>query len=1020
MINTIDYNKNTFMNNSEINYILKSKKENIVFCNEIILYFLNQDYKIRSNLLYELSQHIELLYDYYVITSDDRIKIVTMANNTLNELNKYYNKISDTIYKKNNKVIESNNSEEELNNNKQLKPSNSINWLNNKNLKQGIQIFEILRRTKTTNIFNKGLEFFDYKEIDNLIKHCYHLIGSNKLENILYIHNFDIAHLKSNDRIVYDILNLIARPINCKYIISKRIDKKILHFEFLENNICDEKYDLLLGNLYKIKIRSKDFKYLLEIDCFIINECLNTIVRTSSICNNYIYNKKQEIVNYINKKCSFNVMFKRSYIKNLNITDLLLTNIDNNFKKKMIDDYAFFIRCSSLNFKNIMIEFLQSPLKVKFNMIKILLHGNPMNINVAALLYGITKDQKDAVDNMSKPTLVSDLIFRSLKYSQQNKLKKSNSLINQELEKLKNIIPEDIDLKKQILMNKNMPTYVKKLALNRLEELKSSNSEHYKHQTYIRKLIDFPWIDPNNDDDIFSIVKNDFNECKKFIDNAKNKMNEYVYGHNKCKETIIELIGKWISNPNSSGKSIGLLGPPGVGKTLFAKALGQILNVPFSQINLGGVDDASLLTGHSFTYSSAQNGLIIDNIIKGGSPRCILFFDEIDKTGIKHGVNEIMNVLIHLTDPNSNDKFNDKFFQEVTFPLNKVLFVFSYNDADKVDKILLDRLEQITVDAYTTVDKLEIFKNHLIQEVCKDIDMDNNILYFPDEVIVHIIDNYTHEAGVRSLKRKLEKLMNKINLDKLYQSGLFKNNNYDHDNKINITIDLVDKYLEKSSLNPKRIFHTPQVGVVNGMYAVSSGPGGILPILIYKHFTGSDNFKLRFTGQQKDIMKESIKFAFTTAMNLIKDNYIEVFLKKYSKGLHIHTPDGSTPKDGPSAGSAFTTAFISVILNKKIKNDISMTGEIETDGYITAIGGLECKLLGAKKAGVKLVFIPKENEIDYNKIIDKNKNLIDNNFKVMIVEHIREILDYALIDDAGDNNKDKTYNKTFNNNIFIK
>ena len=276
----------------------------------------------------------------------------------------------------------------------------------------------------------------------------------------------------------------------------------------------------------------------------------------------------------------------------------------------------------------------------------------------------------------------------------------------------------------------------------------------------------------------------------------------------------------------------------------------------------------------SFTYSSAQNGLIIDNIIQGGSPRCVMFFDEIDKTGIKHGVNEIMNVLIHLTDPNSNDKFNDKFFQEVTFPLNKVLFVFSYNDPDKVDKILLDRLEQISVDAYTTQDKIEIFNKHLLQEICKDINFNHNILNFNTDTITHIIENYTHEAGVRNLKRKVEKLLNKINLDKLYGDGLFLNKNYDEQNRIDITIDLIDKYLEKPQIYPKKIFHDDLVGVVNGMYATSTGPGGIMPILIYKHYTGPDNFKLKLTGQQKSVMKESINFAFTIATNLLQDTKI--------------------------------------------------------------------------------------------------------------------------------------------------
>jgi endopeptidase La len=995
-------------------------KTNIVYYNDIILYYLNKDYIAKTNFLYNLSLHIEKLYDNFILTFDDRRKVILQLNNLINNTNKFYNdsidKLSKNITKT--KKTENNFSEEEINDSKKILSSPQIKWLNSNNIKHALNIFDILKKTYTTNIFQKDLELINFKEIDKSLRELINIIGAPTVEDILKNYNFNINHLVEKDKNIIFILNKILIPYSCKYILSKRIDKKTLYLEFVENQTSSDKFDLLLENNFKLKIRNNNYKYLLEINCFINTESLNILSRTCKITNNYLYNKKLEFINYINKNLSINTTFKKEYIKNICISNFLLTNFD--IKKKILDDYAYFIRYSGLNFKNIMIDFLQMPLKSKFNLIKILLLGNSININIAALLFGITKDQKESVDQMSKPTLLSDVIFRNLKYSNQNKLKKSNALIYQELEKLKNIIPEDIDLKKQIVMSKNMPAYVKKLALNRLEELKTSNSEHYKHQTYIRKLIDFPWTAQSGDDDIFTIIKNDREACKKFINDASIKMDEYVYGHEKCKETIIELIGKWISNSSSTGKSIGLLGPPGVGKTLFAKALGKILNIPFSQINLGGVDDAALLTGHSFTYSSAQNGLIIDNIIQGGAPRCVMFFDEIDKTGIKHGVNEIMNVLIHLTDPNSNDKFNDKFFQEITFPLNKVLFVFSYNDPDKVDKILLDRLEQIPVDAYTTQDKINIFNKHLIQEVCKDINFNHNILNFNTEVITHIIENYTHEAGVRNLRRKIEKLLNKINLDKLYGTGLFKDNLYDELNRINITIDLIDTYLEKPQIYPKKIFHEDLIGVVNGMYAMSTGPGGIMPILIYKLFTGPDNFKLKLTGQQKSVMKESINFAFTIAMNLLKEKFIEEFTSKYKKGLHIHTPDGSTPKDGPSAGGAFTTAFISIILNKKVKKNIAMTGEIETNGYITAIGGLECKLLGAKKAGINLVFVPKENEIDYNKIIEKNKNLVDNNFKIMIVNHISKILEYAIIDIDNYDTVKNTYDKTFNYELYIK
>lgn len=985
--------------------------------NEIKMYYLHNDYEKRTELIHKLSLHIEHLYDIFLITSDDRKKALTMLNNLLNELNTCYNsyiiennpnikssvkKLNDEIDDLNNSIIIENENFTEINK----------DWQKNSEIKASIKILDILRKNNSVRNFIKDLTLANFEEIDKSLRRIVNFVGIKNISDILFLYKFDISHLNDENKEKINLLDKIAISYNCKYIENKRIDKKLTFFEFLEISEPSEKYDLQLNNLYSIKLRTASNKYLLEIHCVLDIDIINIHSRTSQIVHPFLHQKKQQIVEIINKMQISNKLFKESYIRNLFLGDYLLSQTD--FKKKIADDYCFFVKYSNMNFKTVMAEFLQVPLKVKFNIIKFLLMGNSSTINIAALLYGITKDQKDSVDSQSKPTLLSDVIYRHLKFANQIKLKKSNMIIQQELDKLKTISYDDIDLKKQIIIHKNMPSYVKKIALNRFEELKSGSSEHYKQQLYIKKLIEFPW--PSEEDDTFSLIKNDFKKCKEFIQNAKDRMNSMVYGHDKCKETITELIGKWISNPQSTGKSIGLQGPPGVGKTLFAKALGKILDIPFSQLNVGGVDDASLLTGHSFTYSSAQNGVIIDNMIQAQSPRCIMFFDEIDKTGVKHGVNEIMNVLIHLTDPNTNDKFNDKFFQEVTFPLNKVLFVFSYNDTSKVDKILLDRLEQISVDAYNTADKIQIFRNHLLKEVCDDINIDSTIFEISDEVLTYLIETHTHEAGVRGLKRKIEKIMYKINLEKLCGT-------INLDKKMIITNEIIDKYLEKPTSNPKKIFDSSEVGIINGLYATTNGPGGVLPILVYKNYTG-DKFKLKLTGQQKSVMRESIKFSFTIATNLLKDKWVTEFMEKHPLGLHIHTPDGSTPKDGPSAGGAFTTAIISRILDKRIKNNIAMTGEIETNGTITAIGGLDCKLMGAKKAGVKFVFVPKENEDDFNKIVKKNKTLIDENFRVKIVSHISEILEYVLIDDKivekMENKKDITYKKTFDLKEYIR
>jgi ATP-dependent Lon protease len=342
--------------------------------------------------------------------------------------------------------------------------------------------------------------------------------------------------------------------------------------------------------------------------------------------------------------------------------------------------------------------------------------------------------------------------------------------------------------------------------------------------------------------------------------------------------------------------------------------------------------------------------------------------------------------------------------------------VFAFNDKEKIDPILLDRMEIINVQSYTSEDKVNIINNFVIKDLKEDFGFSDYDIKIEKSDALYLIDMYTMEAGMRNIKRKMDKIFSKLNIDRILCQDLFADNNK---NKcITITKDIIDKYIKKPTLNIKKINDVPKIGTVNGLYATSMGSGGIIPILIYKNYNSS-KFKLKLTGKQGSTMKESVHFAFTVAINLTHKKYRNFFFKKYNEGLHIHTPDGATPKDGPSAGSAFTLAFLSVILDKQVKNNIGLTGEIDQDGYISAIGGLEYKLPGAKKAGVNLVFVPKENEKDIEKLKETNKILFDNGFKCILVEHIREILDYALLD-INVYTKQQTYEKTFYSEKYIK
>jgi ATP-dependent Lon protease len=344
-----------------------------------------------------------------------------------------------------------------------------------------------------------------------------------------------------------------------------------------------------------------------------------------------------------------------------------------------------------------------------------------------------------------------------------------------------------------------------------------------------------------------------------------------------------------------------------------------------------------------------------------------MYFDELDKCVAKNGqVNELMSILIHLTDPMTNGSFQDRFFQEITFPLNKVIFMFSFNDVSKIDKILLDRMEVLEVGSYSVKEKITIANDYLLKQLCKDVGFEYKSVNFNNEVMTRIIEDYTFEPGVRSLKRSLENILLKLNIDKIYQRGMFENDiEYSISNPIKITFDVATEYLGETKVSFKAIHLKDMIGVVNGLYATSLCSGGIVPIqLTANHMGKNSKFSLKLTGNQKKIMRESILYSFTTAINLLTNEGKDKFFFNYPTGIHIHTPEAATPKDGPSAGVAFTLCFLSMMLELPIDRTIALTGEIDLYGNVTKIGGVKYKVQGAFKAGVKTVFLPIENKED--------------------------------------------------------
>jgi ATP-dependent Lon protease len=376
----------------------------------------------------------------------------------------------------------------------------------------------------------------------------------------------------------------------------------------------------------------------------------------------------------------------------------------------------------------------------------------------------------------------------------------------------------------------------------------------------------------------------------------------------------------------------------------------------------------------------------------------IIYFDELDKISKTPKGEEISNILIHLTDPVQNSHFRDKYFHGIDIDLSKATMIFSFNNPSNINPILMDRITTVETKYLLLPQKLFIAQNHLLPEMMKDMGMNLGDVKISDETITFIIDNWTHEGGVRKLKSILYSIVREANIANLTRTQI---NNQDVVFPFNVSIDNIKIILKhKREITPEKIHQENACGVINGLYATSDGSyGGIIPIQIL-WFPSTSPLDVKATGNLQQVIKESTQVAASLAFNRLDPQVQEKYLlawKDRPKGIHIHCPEGATPKDGPSAGTALTVAIYSMLTERKIRHDIAITGEINLQGRVTAIGGLDNKLEGAKKAGVKFVLYPKENEKDIIQIKERSPNLIDDSLQVCAIETIEEALFYSLV-----------------------
>jgi endopeptidase La len=539
----------------------------------------------------------------------------------------------------------------------------------------------------------------------------------------------------------------------------------------------------------------------------------------------------------------------------------------------------------------------------------------------------------------------------------------------------------------------------KSVILNKFQNfdtLTPFSSEYFKLKNWVDGIMNVPFgflkESPVN-------IKSNKNDIKKYLKGVKKHMDDAVYGHDNAKKQILQVIAQTITKPSESGTIIAIQGPPGVGKTqLIQDGISKALGRPFEFISLGGATDSCFLEGHDYTYEGSRWGKVADVLMRSKCMNPVIFFDELDKVSETSKGEEIINILTHLTDSTQNHHFHDKYFSGVDFDLSKAIFIFSFNDEWKINRILKDRMYIIRTDGFELEDKIKIAKKHLIPKLINSVGFENNNFLFPNDIIEFIIENYTFEGGVRRLKECLLEVIKEVNLRLLDGSKL---------NGKKITLPLVitkeiltNDIFKKRRINTiEKIHNESKVGLVNGLWANDMGVGGLIPIEAFAIPT-TNKLQLELTGQQGDVMQESMRCAKTVAWNIISDAQKKKLNEEWKNfgntGIHIHCPDGATPKDGPSAGAAITTAIISLLMKQKVNNKIAMTGEINLKGQVTQIGGLREKLNGAKKAGVKHVLIPRDNMKDLQKIKSSGNSPLDNTFKITPVDNIWDVLRHCF------------------------
>ena len=1001
--------------------------QQIYFYKDILMGMINNLSTIKENdlqnvaILCELKEIKELIYELpYVITSkhvkENSIKII---NEKINEIKRIIIKYMNHISPDNIENI--------------LRLIIGDDWLLFFNKDDIEKIIFISKFIKTTNIWfsDEHKKEVAIRNVPSEFANKSNILTKELIETLLGMKKDEESSLMLSDN---NSMPSFLKNINEMVESSSRklMQKKNNHFTIIEcisqlenTNIKITKNSrsiTLLEDKYGTCIYIKFGKKYLVIQGLFKDDHLN-LSHSVGFVNELIAKHKEEFDNDISipfKK------FKDSYFKTINLRDLVVSS-SNDLLEEVKKKYNDFKVLQNKPFFILINEFLLASKYRKIDILSLLLMSNEDNQKLAFILFDVfkSKDKKD----------VSTEIYYSLHCSIRDFLQVAKVKIEKEENDLHSFSESDLPYDRRInLMNAS--NEIKSKAMEKLKSIKSSFQGDSKAQHWLDGLLKIPFnvykenhiisfkekfinsLDNKNlfsDNDVDNYVnslrekESDNNhviswdnykiEKKDYLVNVRKVLDSVVFGHKEAKIQLERLFAQWI-NGEAKGAVLGLKGPPGTGKTSLAKnGLSKCLvdkngnPRPFVFLPIGGSVNGSTLVGHNFTYVGSTWGRIADILMTTKCMNPIIFIDELDKVSHTEHGREIISILTHLTDATQNDEFEDKFFSGVKLDLSKALIVFSFNDVNLIDPILKDRITIIETNALSLSEKLTIINNYMLPEICKEVGFNRDEIIISDELITKLIETYTNEAGVRKIKEKIVEIVRDINLNRFHKDDITL--------PFTVTEEYTTKLFEnKPKVRVKKISPEPAIGMVNGLYATSSGSTGGITVIQAIKFPSDKMLELNITGQAGDVMKESIQYALKNAYSLLsleeQNKIVEDAHNKKAFAIHVHCPDGATPKDGPSAGLAFTLAMYSLLSGKKVNNKVCMTGEIDLIGNAGIIGGLEAKLNGGKKAGCNIALIPADNLEDLEIIRREGNSPEDDTFKVIAVENIKDVLEHAI------------------------